>query len=119
MTRYFINSILTMENNSIGKPILDDLMSNPLVSSRLYYEEKTKLATKINYDMRELTYSKHKNETIVYGISNTKESRSLMLELLTEQVEKNPINVATPFLYSDIKGLERNKKGNTLPYKFF
>ena len=44
-------------------------------------------------------------------VSTTKESRDLMLELLDDTVNNEPELLATKYIYSDIKTLERNKKG--------
>lgn len=111
MTRYFPNAVLTIENNSIGKAILDHLKNNKLIVNRIYYEYREQLATDIQYDMRDVKYSKRKQQIIRYGVTTDSVSRNLMLDILTDHVDNLPQSLATPFIYADIKGLERNKKG--------
>jgi hypothetical protein len=109
ITRYFFNSLLVVENN-IGQHILDYLMRTP-VAKNVYYEYKTKLASKIEQSKKEIIHSKTKKKTVTYGVCTTKESRPLMLDILDNTVYESPELLATPNLYSDIKGLERNKQG--------
>jgi len=110
MTKFFINSVLVMENN-IGTTILDWLMRQPAVANRIYYEYKEKVASKLEYSKTEVTHKKVNKRVQVYGIVTESNSRNLMLEILDYTVNNEPELLATPFLYSDVKGLERNKKG--------
>lgn len=109
ISMYFFNSILVIENN-IGEHLLDYLMRTS-VSKNIYYEYKTKLASKIEVSKKEIVHSKTKKRTIDYGVCTTKESRPLMLDILDNTIYESPELLATPNLYSDIKGLERNKQG--------
>jgi len=112
---WFRNSLLTIENNSIGITIIQYLMRT-VVAKNLYYEYKDRKGTKIEKSKTELTHVSKKEKVQVYGISTTSNSsgsgsRDLMLEILNDTINTQPELLATPNLFSDIKGLERDNKG--------
>jgi len=112
---YFRNSMVVIENNSIGIAILQALMKTP-IARNLYYEYKDRKGTKIEKSKTEIVHVSKKEKVQIYGVSTTSNSsgsgsRDLMLEILNDMVNENPEKLATPNLYSDIKGLERDNKG--------
>jgi hypothetical protein len=107
---YFVNSVLVIENNTVSKHMLEWL-SNSSIKSRLYYEYQMKEAQKIEESAKEKVFTKNKKKTKVYGVVTSSASRPLMLDILDDTVVNDPELIATKNLYTDIKHLERNKKG--------
>lgn len=112
MIKYFPNCILALENNSMGTAVLDWLVENkPYLEHRIYYEINERIGTKIEYDKKEVSYKKKKTKRKVYGVNTNPASRKAMIDLLIDIVNENPELISTRFLYSDVRDLERNKKG--------
>ena len=107
-TRYFINGIIVLENNT-AEPILEWLIRSP-IKNRIYYEYAEKTVSILEKDKREVTHRRSTKKTRVYGINTNTKTRGIMLEMLDEIINNNPDLLATPFVFSDIKGLERDKK---------
>jgi len=112
---YFRNSMVVIENNSIGITILQYLMKTP-IARNLYYEYKDRKAQKIEKSKTQIVHTSKKEKVQIYGVSTTSNSsgngsRDLMLEILNDTVNNEPEKLATPNLFSDIKGLERDSKG--------
>jgi hypothetical protein len=109
VSKYLPNSIVAIENN-IGKHILDALMKTS-IEKNLYYEYKETLAQKIEESMTEITYAKNKKRVKIYGINTNTYSRAKMMEIMMDVVNNEPEKIATKYLYSDCKDMERDKNG--------
>lgn len=106
--KYFINSTIVIENNTVSAGIISWLMKTA-VCKRLYYEVKQRPTERIEQSKKELVYVKSKKKTDVYGIVTTKATRPIMFEILDRLIAENPEVLATKYIYSDIKNLERHK----------
>ena len=108
---YFVNSILVVERNSIGKTVLDYLYKFTNIERKLYYEYKTKEAVKEEYSNLHRTVSKTKKRERIYGVDTSKISRPLMMEDIMYLVRNEPSLLRSKLLYNDIRILERKKNG--------
>lgn len=93
--------ILTVENNSIGRPLLEDLADTPI--RRCLYKERKK--RKIDVGVQSFT-KKKTVETVEYGHNTNGESRAQMMEMLESIVHNSHSHVAFPELYEEIRHLE-------------
>ena len=101
VTKRYPHCILTIENNSVGKPLLDELRDTPL--NRVLYKERKKR----NIDMGASNFTKKKkSDMIEYGHNVNPQSRAQMMEMLESIVHNAPEHVAYPELYNEIKFLE-------------
>lgn len=95
------NCILTVENNSIGKPLLDELASTSI--SRCLYKERKKR----NVDQGVHSFTKKKSrDYIEYGHNTNGTTRAQMMEMLESIVHNAHSHVAFPELYEEIRHLE-------------
>jgi hypothetical protein len=108
VARFFINSMVVIENNMVSENIIRYLMKSA-ISKNLYYEYKEKETQKIEEGKTELVFKKNKKKTRVYGIQTTKATRPLMFEILDETIAEEPEVLATKNIYTDVKHLERIK----------
>lgn len=93
--------ILTVENNSVGKPLLDELRDTPI--ARVLYKERKKRS----FDQGAQSFTRQKKrEVIEYGHNVNPTSRSQMMEMLESIVHNSPSHVAFPELYEEIRLLE-------------
>ena len=95
------NSILFIERNSLGKGVVDLLVRR--CHEKIFYDYK------LSDKSKSKVFTNSKN--IVYGIDNTPNSRSKMLDILSEIVENKPYNLSLPELYSELKTLSYTKSG--------
>jgi len=93
--------ILTIENNSVGKPIIDELRDTSL-SRVLYKERKTR---QVDQGVRSFT-RKRTRELIEYGHNVNPTTRSQMMEMLESIVHNSNTHVAFPELYEEIRHME-------------
>lgn len=101
ITKRYPHCILTVENNSIGKPLLDELRDTPI--ARCIYREKKKRTI----DTGPSNFTKNKKmTTIEYGHNVNPTTRSQMMEMLETIVHNSHTHVAFPELYNEIKFLE-------------
>ena len=101
VTRMYPNCILTIENNSVGKPLIDHLRDTPV--SRVLYKERKK--KEIDMGVNSFTKKKHK-DVIEYGHNTNPTSRAQMMEMLENLVHNSPSHVAFPELYEEIRYME-------------
>lgn len=101
VTKRYPYCILTIENNSVGKPLIDNLRDTVL--NRVLYKEKKKRT--IDVGAQNFTRKK-KTEVIEYGHNVNPESRAQMMEMLESIVHNSPEHVAFPELYNEIRFLE-------------
>ena len=101
VTKRYPNCILTIENNSIGKPLLDEL-SDTSIKRCLYKERK-----KRQVDQGVMAFTKKKvRDTIEYGHNTNPTTRAQMMEMLESIVHNSQTHVAFPELYEEIRHLE-------------
>jgi hypothetical protein len=108
MRNYFINSILIVERNSYGLNIIQTLMKDPNIESRMVREERVSLGEKSQKDGFVV---KRRTKNYTYGIDTNVKTRRLMFELLPEIIETDYDKLVSPRLYEDIAGLERKPNG--------
>ena len=103
-TNYFPYTAFVIENNSYGRVVITNLLYSK-ISSRIFYyiPEKEK----------DIKTSKAKNkDNKIYGIPTTTKSRAEMInDLLPMIVNDEPEVITCPFIFSDIRNLERKKNG--------
>lgn len=101
VTKRYPHCILTIENNSVGKPLLDNLRDTVL--NRVLYKERKK--REVDVGANNFTRKK-KAEMIEYGHNVNPTSRAQMMEMLESIVHNSPEHVAFPELYNEIRFLE-------------
>lgn len=93
--------VLTIENNSVGKPLIDELRDTSL--SRVLYKERKKR----QIDQGPHSFTKKKTRELVeYGHNTNPTTRSQMMEMLESIVHNSNSHVAFPELYEEIRHLE-------------
>ena len=101
VTKRYPHCIMTIENNSVGKPLLDELRDTPI--AKCLYKEKKKR----NVDVGNTNFTKtRKLATVEYGHNVNPTTRGQMMEMLENIVHNSPAHVAFPELYNEIKFLE-------------
>lgn len=101
VTKCYPYCILTVENNSIGTPLLNEL-KDTVIHRVLYREKKTRT---VDMGVQSATRKK-KISSIEYGHNTNSESRSQMMDMLEDIVHSSPAHVALPELYEEIRFLE-------------
>ena len=101
VTRMYPNCILTIENNSVGKPLIDHLRDTP--AGRVLYKERKK--KEIDMGVNSFT-KKRRKEVLEYGHNTNPTSRMQMMEMLENLVHNSPSHVAFPELYDEIRYME-------------
>lgn len=101
VNKRYPNCILTIENNSIGKPLLDELRDTSI--ARVLYKERRK--REIDMGVNSFT-KKKKREGFEYGHNTNNVTRAQMMEMLESIVHSAHSHVAFPELYDEIKFLE-------------
>ena len=101
ITKRYPHCILTIENNSVGKPLIDHLRDTSI--ARCLYKEKKKR----NIDQGANNFTKSKKVTMIeYGHHVDATTRGQMMEMLESIVHNSPTHVSYPELYNEIKFLE-------------
>lgn len=101
ITKRYPHCVLTIENNSVGKPLLDELRDTSI--SRCLYKERRKRQV----DQGPTSFTKKKTkEVIEYGHNVNPTTRAQMMEMLESIVHNSPTHVAFPELYEEIRHLE-------------
>ena len=95
------NCILAIENNSVGKGLIDELRETPI--NRVLYKERKK--RKIDQGVNSATRKKT-IESVEYGYNTNQTSRGQMMETLESIVHNSPSHVGYPELYEEIRFLE-------------
>lgn len=101
VTRMYPNCILTIENNSVGKPLIDHLRDTS--AGRVLYKERKK--KEIDMGVNSFT-KKRRKEVLEYGHNTNPTSRMQMMEMLENLVHNSPSHVAFPELYDEIRYME-------------
>lgn len=101
ITKRYPHCVLTIENNSVGKPLLDELKDTSI--ARCLYKERKKR----QIDQGVNSFTKKKTRDIIeYGHNVNPTSRAQMMEMLESIVHNSPSHVAFPELYEEIRHLE-------------
>lgn len=101
VTKRYPHCILTIENNSVGKPLLDELRDTAI--AKCLYKEKKKR----NIDQGPNNFTRKRQMSIVeYGHNVNPTTRAQMMEMLENIVHNSPAHVAYPELYNEIRFLE-------------
>lgn len=101
VTKRYPHCILTIENNSIGKPLLDELQDTAIC--RCLYKERKKR----DIDQGSNTFTKKRSRDVVeYGHNVNGTTRSQMMEMLESIVHNNHSLLAYPELYEELRHLE-------------
>lgn len=101
ITKHYRNSILTVENNSIGDPLIKMLKDTPI--KRHIYRQKSKRS--VDNGVSAFT-RKSKMDYVEYGHNTNSTTRPLMMNILENMVRYNRSHLAIPELYNEIKFLE-------------
>lgn len=101
VTRMYPNCILTIENNSVGKPLIDHLRDTS--AGRVLYKERKK--KEIDMGVNSFT-KKRRKEVLEYGHNTNPTTRMQMMEMLENLVHNSPSHVAFPELYDEIRYME-------------
>lgn len=99
--KIYPNCIISIENNSVGKPLIDELKDTP-IANRLYKEKKKR---KIDQGINSFTKTRVR-EVMEYGHNTNPTTRAQMMEMLESIVHSSPAHVAIPELYEEIRFLE-------------
>ena len=99
--KMYPHCILTIERNSVGKGLIDELRDTPV--SRVLYKERGKrtIDKGANSIVRKRTV-----DTIEYGHLTSTQTRPQMMEILETLVHNSPAHVAYEELYEEIRFLE-------------
>ena len=101
VTKRYPNCILTIENNSVGKPLIEELRDTSV--GRCLYKERKKR----DIDMGVKSFTKKKSrEVIEYGHNVNTQTRAQMMENLENIVHNSPSHLAFPELYDEIRYME-------------
>ena len=101
VTKRYPHCILSIENNSVGKPLLDELRDTSI--SRCIYKERKKK----NIDQGIHSFTKNrKQEVVEYGHNVNPTTRPQMMEMLENIVHYSPAHMAIPELYEEIQHME-------------
>ena len=101
VNKRYPHCILTIENNSVGKPLLDELRDTSI--SRVLYKEKKK--RQFDQGVHDST-KKRTREIIEYGHNVNPTTRAQMMEMLESLVHNSHAHLAYPELYDEIRYLE-------------
>ena len=101
VTKYYPNCVVTIENNSVGQPLIDNLRDTP-VGRKLYKEKKKK---EIDTGVRNFSKKIHR-EVMMYGHTTNAQTRSQMMDTLENIVRNSHSHVGYPELYEEIRLLE-------------
>lgn len=99
--KMFPNCVLAIENNSVGKGLIDELKETAI--GRVLYKEKK--SRKIDMGVSNATRKKT-IESIEYGYNTNQVTRAQMMETLESIVHNSPSHVAYKELYEEIRFLE-------------
>lgn len=99
--RYYPHCVLTVENNSIGTPLINELRESPV--GRLLYKERKVRTVDVGVDK---FTSKKKQEGWAFGHNVNNVSRPLMTTMLENLVKYNKSKLAYPELVEEIKFME-------------
>lgn len=103
VAKIYPNSILTIENNSIGTALINELMGTH-AGRVLYREKKNKMVDTGGVN----DFTKKKKVTqYEYGHNTNANSRSQMMEMLEDIVHNSQIHLGFPELYSEIRHMVR------------
>ena len=101
ITKRYPHSILTIENNSVGTPLINELRDTS-ISRNLYKERRTR-----EVDMGVSSFTKKKKiSSIEYGHNTNTTTRAQMMDMLENIVHNAHAHVAYPELYEEIRFLE-------------
>lgn len=101
VTKRYPHCVLTIENNSVGKPLLDELRDTSL--SRVLYKERKKR----QIDQGPKAFTKKKSRDVIeYGHNVNPTSRAQMMEMLESIVHNSHTHVGFPELYEEIRHME-------------
>ena len=101
VTKRYPNCVLTIENNSVGTPLINELRDTP-VGRVLYRERKKK---EIDQGPNNAT-KKRVRDVVEYGHNTNTTSRAQMMEMLESIVHNSPTHVGFPELYDEIRYME-------------
>lgn len=99
--KMYPNCVLAIENNSVGKGLIDELKETP-ISRVLYKEKKTRT---IDMGINNAT-RKRKIESMEYGYNTNQVTRDQMMETLESVVHNSPSHMGYRELYDEIRFLE-------------
>ncbi len=108
VTRWMPNAIVNIERNGgFGSALLAKLI-NTKIRRNIYFEIKDRVLEERSDGIHT---RKVKKRVKVYGSDNTKENRSLLMELLRDRVSYHKDKFNSDIIYNELKGLEIKKTG--------
>jgi len=104
------NAVLIIENNSMGKGVIDNIKATPY-ERNMYYEYRRDEGKKKVVSKRQNS-AKGGSLMRYYGINTNSETRERMIkEVLYSVVEENPDAIRSPAVFNNIRNLERKSSG--------
>lgn len=101
------NAIVNVERNGPGHTIIA-MLKKMGVTKNLYYEMKD---TVVEERQDGVHAYKRKVRTKVYGLTNTKATRQLLIDLLIDRVENHKDKIISPIIYNELLGMEIKRNG--------
>lgn len=99
--KVYPNCIITIENNSIGTPLINELRETPV--GRCIYKERRKKERDMGANAMT---KKRKIDVMQYGHNTNTTTRPQMMDMLETIVHSSPAHLALPELYEEVKLLE-------------
>ena len=100
-TKFYPHCILTIENNSVGGPLLSELEDTP-IRAKIYRERKTR-----KIDLGPTKFNKKSTRTgIEYGHNVNGETRPQMMDILESLVRYSQEHLGYPELYNEIRFMQ-------------
>ena len=100
--KIYPNSIITIENNSIGQPLISELMGTD-IERVLYREKKNK---KVDRGVNNFTRKRNSVE-YEFGHNTNGSTRVQMMEMLEDIVHISPQHLGIPEIYNEVRHMVR------------
>lgn len=100
-TKIYPHCILTIENNSVGGPLLSELEDTP-IRGKIYRERKTR-----KIDQGPMKFNRKRTQTgLEFGHNVNGETRPQMMDILESLVRYSQEHVGLPELYEEIRFMQ-------------
>lgn len=113
VARFFPNAVFVIERNSYGLVIIQNILKNDqALRRRLYRAEVGSNGTSKEVRMRERKAEDEGGKKMRYGVDTSTKTRPIMYEdILSTVVRESPEQLASEYLFGDLKTLERKRNG--------
>jgi len=108
VVKYMPNAIINIERNGgYGSSVIGYLVKTD-IKKNLYYEIKDRV---VEEKFNGMTMVKRKQQTKVYGLDQTHDTRELLMEILRDRMNNHKQKFISPLIYEELKTLEIKKNG--------